>query len=79
MFIGEKTRRQKGSTCEKSSMADRSENFAKLAAHEKENTNFRVRSETRRDAAAVVAPHGGTEPGTSQVAEADLVLLYYGA
>src|SRR5271157_2104509 len=29
--LGKKTRRQRGSTCETSSMADRSENFAELA------------------------------------------------
>lgn len=52
-------------------MADRYKNFAELAAHEKENTDFQVRSEMRRDAAAVIAPHGGgIEPGTSELAEA---------
>jgi phage replication-related protein YjqB (UPF0714/DUF867 family) len=52
-------------------MVDRYKNFAELAAHEKENTDFRVRSEMRRDAVAVIAPHGGgIEPGTSELAEA---------
>lgn len=52
-------------------MADRYKNFAELAAHEEENTDFRVRSETRRDAAAVIAVHGGgIEPGTTELAEA---------
>ncbi len=52
-------------------MADIYRNFADLAAHEKENSDFRVRSEERRVAAAVIAPHGGgIEPGTSELAEA---------
>jgi phage replication-related protein YjqB (UPF0714/DUF867 family) len=52
-------------------MADRYENFAELAAHERENTDFQIRSETRRDTPAVIAPHGGgIEPGTSELAEA---------
>jgi hypothetical protein len=57
--LGKKTRRQKGSKCETSSLAGRSENSGELAAHEKENTNFRVRSETRRDVAGFIAQHGG--------------------
>jgi phage replication-related protein YjqB (UPF0714/DUF867 family) len=52
-------------------MADLYKNFADLAAHEKENTDFRIRLVTRRDAVAVIAPHGGgIEPGTSELAEA---------
>ncbi|MGA2237313.1 MAG: poly-gamma-glutamate hydrolase family protein [Terriglobales bacterium] len=52
-------------------MADRYKNFADLAAHEKENSDFRVRSEERHGAAAIIAPHGGgIEPGTSELAEA---------
>jgi phage replication-related protein YjqB (UPF0714/DUF867 family) len=53
------------------SMADKYRNFADLAAHEKENSDFRVRSEQRHGATAVIAPHGGgIEPGTSELAEA---------
>lgn len=52
-------------------MADRYKNFVDLAAHEKENLDFRVRSQERHGAAAVMAPHGGgIEPGTSELAEA---------
>jgi phage replication-related protein YjqB (UPF0714/DUF867 family) len=48
-------------------MADIYKNFADLAAHEKENTDFRIRLVTRRDAAAIIAPHGGgIEPGTAE-------------
>lgn len=53
------------------SMADRYRNFADLAAHEKENLDFRIRSDERYGAAVVIAPHGGgIEPGTSELAEA---------
>jgi phage replication-related protein YjqB (UPF0714/DUF867 family) len=52
-------------------MADRYKNFVDLAAHEKENSDFRVRSLERHGAAAIIAPHGGgIEPGTSELAEA---------
>jgi phage replication-related protein YjqB (UPF0714/DUF867 family) len=52
-------------------MADRYKNFVDLAAHEKENSDFRVRSQERHGAAAVIEPHGdGIEPGTSELAEA---------
>jgi phage replication-related protein YjqB (UPF0714/DUF867 family) len=52
-------------------MADTYRNFGDLAAHEKENSDFRVRSEQRPGAIAVIAPHGGgIEPGTSELAEA---------
>jgi hypothetical protein len=48
---------QKGGT------ADRYGNFADLAAHEKENLDFRVWSDKRPGAAAIIAPHGsGIEP-----------------
>lgn len=50
--------------------ADKYKNFADLALHEKDS-DYRVRSELRRDATAVIAPHGGgIEPGTSELAEA---------
>jgi phage replication-related protein YjqB (UPF0714/DUF867 family) len=49
-------------------MADRYKNFVDLAAHEKENSDFRVRSQERHGAAAVITPHGGgIEPGTSEL------------
>ena len=52
-------------------MADRYRNFADLAAHEKEDLDFRIRSDERHGPAAVIAPHGGgIEPGTSELAEA---------
>ena len=52
-------------------MADRYRNFADLAAHEKEDLDFRIRSDERHGRAAVIAPHGGgIEPGTSELAEA---------
>ena len=52
-------------------MADGYKNFVDLAAHEKENSDFRVRSQERHGAAAVIAPHGGgIEPGTSEPTEA---------
>src|SRR5271167_4991936 len=52
-------------------MADRYKNFVDLASHETENSDFRVRSQERHGAAAVIAPHGGgIEPGTSELAEA---------
>lgn len=52
-------------------MAERYRNFADLAAHEKENLDFRVRSDERHGAATVIAPHGGgIEPGTSELAQA---------
>lgn len=52
-------------------MADRYKNFVDLAAHKKEDSDFRVRSEERHGTAAVIAPHGGgIEPGTSELAEA---------
>ena len=52
-------------------MADRYRDFADLAAHEKENSDFRIRLEERHGAPAVIAPHGGgIEPGTSELAEA---------
>jgi phage replication-related protein YjqB (UPF0714/DUF867 family) len=72
IFIGGKRRDDNnGSTCETNSMADRYRNFAELAAHERENTDFQVRSEMRCDATAFIAPHGGgIEPGTSELAEA---------
>ena len=52
-------------------MADRYRSFADLAAHEKEDLDFRIRSDERHGTAAVIAPHGGgIEPGTSELAEA---------
>jgi phage replication-related protein YjqB (UPF0714/DUF867 family) len=57
--------------CKNSRMADRYRNFADLAAHEKEDLDFRIRSDERHGQAAVIAPHGGgIEPGTSELGEA---------
>jgi phage replication-related protein YjqB (UPF0714/DUF867 family) len=52
-------------------MADRYRNFVDLAAHEKEDLDFRIRSNERHGQAVVIAPHGGgIEPGTSELADA---------
>ena len=59
-------RRRNNLTCKTTVMADKYKDFADLAAHEGEGADYQVRSEVRRSATAIIAPHGGgIEPGTS--------------
>ncbi len=52
-------------------MPDKYENFAALAAQEREGAHFRVRVAARPSPVAIIAPHGGLmERGTSEIAEA---------
>ena len=50
-------------------MIDRYENFAALAAQEREGTHYRVHAIRRASPVLIMAPHGGfIEPGTHQIA-----------
>ncbi len=69
--MGEKAKRRNGSTCETNSYGGQIREFRGAWRSGKREYRRRVRIETRRDAAAVIAPHGGgIEPGTSELAEA---------
>lgn len=51
-------------------MIDRYENFAALAAQEREGTHYRVHAIQRHSPVLIMAPHGGfIEPGTHYVAD----------
>ena len=50
-------------------MADRYENFAHLARHEREGRDYRIHAVARASPVLVLAPHGGfMEPGTHLIA-----------
>src|SRR5262245_16323231 len=52
-------------------MADKYTNYKELAAAERENIDFRIRSRLSQSRIAMVAAHGGgIEPGTSEIADA---------
>lgn len=52
-------------------MADRYNCFQELAANERLDMDYRIRSVDRRSEAVILAPHGGwIEPKTSEIAEA---------
>lgn len=51
-------------------MPDKYRNFAKLAKHEREGVDFRIRLKQENSTVAIIDPHGGTiEPGTSEITE----------
>ena len=51
-------------------MGDKYESFRELATHEREGTDFQIRSRHTQSSTLIVAPHGGgIEPGTSEIAD----------